>query len=188
MTKDISRIMTDLHFVWRWWLSGAFGNRTMISDFVLWYNDPWSERKLYATYRNSIPNTVLHKSCLYSVAEYIFFMIEEYRGRYFSNYVRLGCHGSKLFLCIPERNDAFWYIRLSWINDLNCFSSSSIIADMIAYVSFGKSVDESLILQIISFLGTNRFSDQAWYNIFMSLENLPRKLEESSWWLLLFSV
>ena len=38
-----------------------------------------------------------------------------------------------------------------WVNDLNCFSPSSIVADRVAYVSFGKSVDGSLLLQIISF-------------------------------------
>ena len=151
MIRGISRMMTDLNFLWRW-LAGAIGNRIMISDFVLWYIDIGSELKLYTTSWNSNSNTVLDKSCLCLIAEYIFFMIEEDRGRYFSDCAYFRCHGSKLFLCIPEHNDTFWYKSLSCINDLNCFPPSSIIADMVTYASFGKSEDGSLILQIISFL------------------------------------
>ena len=43
------------------------------------------------------PNTFLDKSCSCSVAECVFFMIEKDRGWYISNYVCLGCQGSKLF-------------------------------------------------------------------------------------------
>ena len=120
----------------------------MLLDFVPWYNDTGSELKLYATSWNLNPNTDLDKSCLWSVAEYIFSKIEEYRGRYFSSCVCLGCHGSKVFfLCISEHKDNFWYKSLSCINHLDCFSPSFIIADMLKYVAFGKSVDGSLILQ-----------------------------------------
>ena len=92
-------------------------------------------------------------------------MIEEDRGSCFSNCLCLGCQGSKLLLCIPEHKDAFWYKSPSCINDLNCFSLSPIIADM---VTFGKSVGGSLILQIIPFLSMNRFTGKALYNVFMS--------------------
>ena len=40
-------------------------------------------------------------------------------------------------------------INVSCINDLNCFSPSPIIADMMAYVPLGKSVDGSWIWQIV---------------------------------------
>ena len=118
MIGDISRMMADLYLLWRWWLAGEFGNQTMRLSFVSWYNDTGSEFKLYATYWNSNPNTVLDKHCLC-----------------------LRYHGSKLFSCIPEHNDFSWYKSLSCINDLNCSLPSPIIADIVTYISFGKLVD-----------------------------------------------
>ena len=128
----------------------------IIWDFVPWYISIGSELKLYDTSWNSNSNTVLDNSCLCSIPGYIFFMTEEDRERYFSSCIGLWCHGSKLFLCIHEHNDTFWYKSLSFLNDLNCFSPSSIIADMVTQISFDKSVDGSLILQIISFFEHER--------------------------------
>ena len=66
-------------------------------------------------------------------------------------------------------NDTIWYKNLSCINDLNCFLSFSIIADIVTYVSFGKPVDGSLILEIISYLSMSGYTGKASYNFFMSL-------------------
>ena len=123
----------------------------MLLNFVPRYNDTGSELKLHATSWNLNPNADLDKSCLWSIAEYIFSMTEEYRGRYFSNCVCIGFHGSMLFLCITEDKDNSWYKSLLCINHLDCFSPSLIIADMLTYVAFGKSVDGSLILQSFIF-------------------------------------
>ena len=96
-------------------------------------------------------------------------MTEEEKGRHFSNYVCLGCHGSKLFLYIPGHNDTIWYKNLLCINDLNCFLSLSIFADIVTYVYFGKPVDGSVILQIILYLNMSGYTGRASCNVFMSL-------------------